>query len=307
MEPAPTVVAVTDSPAVRETLSILLEHECVLHFFSPDRLGQTLGDDADLALVAVRQPGTLLDDLRRCSPALPVVAVLSGAPSPVCLPGIVSVPLEPQAIRTAVRAGLRLDSRGALRRSVRLVVRTLQAELAYSFSAVRTLLPLDAAAAGSDACALFGAIIREQLCVIATAMEQLERFQAHPRTPSSAPRFAVALSCALARADTVAQSRGLLCQVAADTVPPPTAGPIVLAPLVAELVRWHLRRRSRSSVATVRHTRSGIALRYRPRPPAPSPAGSWPLLLAALMLQRWSWRVCTTRDGDDETVTICFN
>jgi hypothetical protein len=307
MEPAPTVVAVADSPAVRETLSILLEHDCVLYFLGPDRLGQRLGDDADLALVALRRPGTVLDRLTRCWPTLPVVAVLSGAPRPMRLPGIVSVPLEPRAIRTAVRQGVRLDSRGALRRSVRLVARTLQAELAYSFSAVRTLAPQDAATVGRDAYALFTSIIGEQVCVIATAMEQLARFQARPRDLTSGPRFALALACALSRADAVAQGRGLLCQVATDAAAPTIPGPVALAPLIAEFIRWHLRRRSGSSVATVRHTRSGLALRYRPRPPTPALAGSWPLLLAALMLERWSWRVCTDRDGDDETVTICRN
>lgn len=304
MEPAPTVVVVADSPAVSETLSVLLEHDCHLQFLTPDRLSPNLGDSADLALVALRQPENLLTTLRRRWPALPVVAVLRDARRTPCASGAISVPLKPMAIRSAVREGLRDDSASALRRSVRLVARTLQAELTYAFVAVRTLAPLDAARVGTASVTLFAAVMREQLCAIATAMEQLERVRARPRAVTSAPRFALALSSALAQPDAAARARGLLCHVATDTAVSLAAGPVSLAPLIAELLRWHLRRRSVSPAATVRHTGNGIAVHYCPHSSSAFPGGSWPLLLASLLLRRWSWRTWTVRSAQDETVAI---
>ncbi|MBP1683899.1 MAG: hypothetical protein H6Q33_42 [Deltaproteobacteria bacterium] len=304
MEAVQTVVAVTDSPAMRETLSVLLEHDCELQFLDPACLSPILGDCADLALVAVQPPGAIMNNLKRRWPALPVVAVHPGASCPVSLPGITSVPLEPLAIRNAVREGLRVDAAGALRKAARLVATTLRAELTYAFAALRALAPLDAGTVGNESYALFAVIIHEQLCVITSVIEQLERYQARPRAVACAPRFTLALLSALARSDTAARTRGLLCHVASDTPALPATGPVGLAPLIAELLRCHLRRRSGPDGATVRHTGGGITLRYRPQPPQASPGGSWPLLLISLLLQRWSWRAGMVRDGQDETIAI---
>jgi hypothetical protein len=304
MAPAQTVVAFADSPAVRETLSILLEHECQLGFRSPDHLTPDLAAGADLAVVALHHPASVLHDLTQHCPALPIVAVEIAATRLARQPGVVSVPLEPQAIRTAVRERLPAGSHDALRPIVHLVAHTVQTELAYSFAALRTFAPLDVAMIGSDTYALFAAIMREQLCVIANALEQLERFQGRPRALRRAPLFALALCRALAQPDSVARERGLLCRCATDAAAPPTPGPVELASLTAEFLRRHLQRRSQSPVANVQVTASGIVLRYPTRAPAASPGGSWPLLLASLLLQRWSWRVRTARDGDDEIVAI---
>jgi hypothetical protein len=303
MDPGHLVVAFADSPAVRETLTVLLEHDCRLRFSNPDRLEADVASGADLALVALRQPARLLRDLTQQWPALPVVAVDTAATT-VAPSGVSSVPLQPQAIRTAVLQRLPDGAADIWRTMVCLVVETLRTELTYPFAALRAFAPLDAATAGDDTYALFAAIMREQICVITAALDQLERFQARPRTVTCAPLFATALCRALAQPDTVAAPRGLLCRCLPEAAAPTAAGPVALASLTAALMRAHLQRRSESPIASVRVTENGVVLRYPPRARSASPIASWPLLLAGLTLRRWSWHVLTGRNGDDETISV---
>ena len=81
-------------------------------------------------------------------------------------------------------------------------------------------------------------------------------------------------------------------------------GPLALAPLVATLVRAHLRRRSALSVITVRAVHGRVSMRYALRSAAQANTGSWPLLLANLVLESASWRISTSFSNGRETLSL---
>ncbi|MFI5397228.1 MAG: hypothetical protein ACHQ9S_16945 [Candidatus Binatia bacterium] len=299
------VVAFCDSPALRETLSVLLEHECELRFLAPDDVVVNNTICADLAVVAMHRPTDVLHDLTRRWPSLPIIAVAGAAPRAATEPGVASVPLDPRAIRTAVLQRLPDERHTFLRASAGLVAETLHTELHYSFTALRSFSALDAGSTAADTFAVFAAIMREQSYVIGEAGDQLYRFQRRPRAVETAPQFAAALCRALEQSDCLVAERGLLCECTVDRTALTAAGPVTLAPEIAAFLRFHLRRRSDSPIAKAKATARGVVLTYTPRTLADPPTASWPLLLAALALRPWSWHVLSTTDGPEERVVVC--
>lgn len=305
MNAAPVVVAFSDSRAVRETLSVLLEHDCDLRFMARD--GAPAADTmlADLALVAVRQPAGLLRDLTQRWPALPIVAVqtAAGITPPVTLThcAVASVPLEPHAIRTAVLQRLMGAGSAPLCAAARILADSLRAELTYPFAALRSFAVVDALSGGTDR--VFATIAREQSYVLGEAIDHLERFHARSRRVEASPEFLVALCRALERPDAPAE-RPLLCECSIDFGMRMPAGPLTLAPLVGAFLRAHLRRRTDSPVITIRITAEGALLRYRPRPPVQAMSNSWPLLLAALATRPWGWQLLSSADGAEEVIAL---
>ncbi len=309
MEATSLVVAFSDSPALRETLSVLLEHDCQLRFLSADTSVPPDMLSADLALVATPGPTRLLLELRRRWPALPVVAVDVGAddaphPSPMAQPAIDLVPLEPHAIRSAVLRELRRQPPTSLHATLRLLVETLRAELLYSFSALRSFAALHASASGPETYAILGAIMREQSYVLAEIVGCLHRFRDRPRGVDTSAHFVSALCRQLEQPDTLAAERGMLCECRVEPTATQHAGPLSLISTVAGLLRSHLRRRSDSPVIRVRASADGVVLSYPPRSAVQPSVGSWPLLLASLALQPWSWSVVTTRQPHEEAVSL---
>jgi hypothetical protein len=259
---------------------------------------------ADLAVVAMRRPTDLLHDLTRRWPSLPIIAVAGAAPRAAAEPGVASVPLDPRAIRTAVLQRLPDERQTSLRASAGLVAETLQAELTYSFTALRSFSAVDARGTAANTIDMFAAIMREQSYVIGEAVEQLERFQKRRRAVETAPQFAAALCRALEQSDCLAAERGLLCECTVEGGTLSAAGPVTLAPEIAAFLRFHLRRRSDSPIAKVHATAHGVVLTYTPRPLADPATASWPLVLAALALRPWSWRVLGASNGPEETVVV---
>jgi hypothetical protein len=305
MNAAPVVVAFSDSRPVRETLSVLLEQDCDLRFMARETAPAADTILADLALVAVRQPAGLLHDLTRHWPTLPIVAVQTAAEmAPPITPayrGIVSVPLEPHAIRAAVLQRLMGAGSAPLRAAVRTLAGSLRAELSYPFAALRSFVAVDTLSGGKDR--VFAAIAREQSYVLGEAIDHLERFHVRARRVETSPEFLVALCRALERPDTAAE-RALLCECVIDTGRRMPAGPLTLAPLVGAFLRAHLRRRTDSPVITIRITAEGALLRYRPRPPVQAMSNSWPLLLAALATRPWGWQLLSSADGAEEVIAL---
>lgn len=304
MDAAHHVVAFCDSPALRETLSVLLEHECELRFLAPDDVVVNDTICADLAVVAMHRPTNVLHDLTRRWPSLPIIAVAGAAPRTATEPGVASVPLDPRAIRTAVLQRLPDERHTSLRASAGLVAQTLQTELTYSFAALRSLSALDARGTAADTLAAFVAILHEQSYVIGEAIDHLDRFQRRPEAVETAPQFAAALCQALEQSDCLAAERGPLCACTIDRTALSAAGPVTLAPEIAAFLRFHLRRRSDSPIAKVHATARGVVLTYTPRPLAYPATASWPLVLAALALRPWSWHVLGATNGPEETVVV---
>jgi hypothetical protein len=305
MDVAPLVVAFSDSLRVRETLSILLEHECDLRFLGTESAPPADSMLADLALVAVRQPAGLLHDLTQHWPTLPIIAVRTATemapPVTPAYPGIASVPLEPHAIRTAVLRQLMGAGSAPLRAALRMLAGSLRAELSYPFAALRSFATVDSLSGGADT--VFAAIVREQSYVLGEAIDHLERFHTRSRQVETSPEFLVALCGALERRDTPAE-RALLCECVIDSSGRMPAGPSTLAPLVGAFLRAHLRRRIESPLVTITITAEGAVLRYRPHPPAQAMSSSWPLLLAALAARPWGWQLSSKADGAEEVIAL---
>ncbi|MGD0947235.1 MAG: hypothetical protein ABSA52_07370 [Candidatus Binatia bacterium] len=305
MNAAPVVVAFSDSRPVRETLSVLLEHDCELRFMTHD--GAPAADTmlADLALVAVRQPAGLLHDLTRQWPTLPIVAVQTAAemapPMTPAYPGIASVPLEPHAIRAAVMQGLVSAGHAPLWAAVWMLADSLQAELSYPLAVLRSFVVADALICGADT--VFAAIAREQSYVLGEAIDHLERFRARSRRTETSPEFLVALCRALEQPDAPAELP-LLCECSIDFGMRMPAGPLTLAPLIAAFLRAHLRRRADSPLITIGITAEGALLRYRPRPAQQAVSNSWPLLLAALAARPWRWQLSHSLDNAEGVIVL---
>lgn len=306
---AGVVVAFSESAALRETLAVLLEHDCQLRFLRPEAAASSDCGAASAALVAIDQPDPVVHDLRWHWPALPIVTVDVAAPAPsrsVEPPHtdgqLYRVPLDPHAIRTTVLRHLAPDRDASLRTTARVIGETLRADLSYAFTALRSFSALHASSAGPDTYALLGAAMREQTYVLDETLDQLQRFRGRPHTVEMSSRFPAALCHQLGRPDHLTSERGMLyqCHIEATCV---EAGPVELAPAVASFVRAHLRRRAGAAVVSVRLTRQGVIVRYSRRR-AGATTRSWPLLLAALALQPWAWHVATQIDGDQEVVSL---
>lgn len=304
MDPS-LVVAFPESPALRETLAVLLEHDCQLRFLAPAAVAASDCGVASVALVAVRRPDPLVHDLRRHWPTVPIVAVDVADAPPELLPRdslLFRVPLEPHAIRTTVLQHLAPDHHAALRMNARVIAETLRAALSYSFVALRSFSALHASSAGPDTYALLGAVMREQSHLLGEAIEQLERFRSRPRAAEMSPEFPAALCRQLERLDHLGDDRGTFCHYVVDAVCA-EAGPVELVPVVAALLRAHVHRTADGALVGVRLTRQGIVMRY-PRRRTSAASRSWPLLLAGLALQPWSWSVSTQIADDQEVVSL---
>lgn len=301
------VVTFAATAALRETLSVLLEHDCELRFLRPDAAVAGQCGAASLALLALPQPAPIVRDLREHWPTLPIVAVdvsatpASNSPDPHDQQ-VYRVPLEPHAIRTTVLQHLTPDRDAPLRATVGVIAQALRNDVSYSFAALRSFSALHAASAGPDTYALLGAVMREQSYVLAETVDQIQRFGARPRAVVMSPEFPAALCRQLEGPDTLTGERGVLCECTVDAACP-EAGPLELAPVVAGFLRTHLRRAAAGPVVGVHLTRAGVIIRY-PRRRVATAKSSWPLLLAALALQPWSWSISTHRDEEEDVVRL---
>ena len=303
------VIAFSESPSLRETLTVLLERDCRLRFLDPHV--ETPADlvEPDLALIAGSSSVHLLPRLVRRWPFLPVVAVdlsdrgastrrSTGVPW-----NVQTVSLEPEAIRAAVLQQIPAAADAEIRAAVRSVVGALQNELAYGFNALRSFVGLQSTDAGTDAFAILGAVTTEQCHAIAESLQYLYDYLARPRVAEATGGFVVAVCHHLEAPQSMAAQRGLRCACTLEGPTTHLAGPVNLAPLLASFVHAHLRRRAESPVIDVRATSRGITMRYRPRS-ASSSSPSWPLLLASLLLRPCSWRMFITRMNDDELLNL---
>ena len=312
MEAKAVVAAFSESPMLRETLAVLLEGDCQLQFLSPGTTAPVAALSPDLALLATATPAPLLARLARHWPRLPIVAIdptqiggSAAAAAALAGAGIETVGLEPEAIRTAVISLLparRPDD--LLRVIVAEIGETLGADLRYSLTMLRAVPALCTRGGSRDTDSILASILCEQAAVIGAHVEQLERFRTRPRPMQVSEQFVSALCRQLEQADAATTQRGLLCACSLDTAAPAVPGPVALVPLVATLVRAHLRRRSELSVITVRAAHNRVSMRYALRSAAQAHTRSWPLLLASLVLESWSWRISTSVGDGHETLSV---
>lgn len=301
------VATFAESPALRETLAVLLERDCQLRFLRPNAAasGECVG--ASLVLVALPRPDLLLRNLRQHWPALPIVAVdVTGGSDSTAAPrsdgGVCHVPLDPHAIRGTVLQQIVPDADASLRATARVIGETLRTELSYACTALRSFSALYASSVGPDTYALLGAVMREQSYVLGETVDELERFRMRPGTVALSSEFPAILCRQLQRPDPPSAERGVLCECAVDA-PCRDLGPLELAPTVAGFLRVHLRRCAATAVVDVRQTPEGVSIRYRRRRSGRR-TRSWPLLLAALTLEPWSWSISTSVDADQEVVRL---
>lgn len=310
MEAAPVVIALSDSPRLRETLSVLLEHECDLRSLRPTALHGIDPTFADLAVVALSRPLPFLQDLASRCPALPVINIdlkprsTAGGPIRLRQSRVRNVPLEPHAIRAAVMRELARQPDGPLRTTVRWLAHTLQAEISYPLVALRALCaaPVRDAAPGSEG--VLAAVIREQVHVLSEVMAALAIFQERPRDAELGSGFAPTLCQDLERADRLTTERGVLWELDVDTDAAALRGPLGLTSTITALLHAHLRRRAASPVIRVRASSTHVEVRYTARVPGAGVARSWPLLLVALTLRPSGWEVDVTHTGDDEAIRM---
>ncbi len=310
MHTAPVVVAFSDSQALRETLSVLLEHDCHLRFVGIDRVPPAESLGADVALVATRHAAGLLHELTRRWPTLPIVTVQMAetAPQlPLSYRHIASVPLDPHAIRTAVFQKSSAATDGAVRARLEPIIAALREEIAYALGALRACAAPRASGAAADA-HVMALMMREQSRMLADAVDHLQRFCARPADVPIEPDFADAFCRELQRPDDVASERTLLYECTGDAGRLRDPGPVALVPLLVKLLRAHLRRRCDAPKVRIAWRADGIELRYppRPRPVATAQAtATWPLLLAQLALERFRWQLAST--GLDGAEAVCLS
>src|ERR1700687_1922034 len=309
MDATSLVVAFADSPTLRETLAVLLECDCSLRFVDTALTVPSGHPIPDLAVVAVPQPTKVLPTISCRWPSVPIVAIDLSALQPAAplrtTPATVQlVPLEPQAIRAAVLRQLQPPCYAVPASTVALIAQTLRDELGYSLTALRAFSALHAASPGADTYAILGAMMREQAHVLGRAIAQLDLFRERPRDVGLSADFVGALCRQLEQPDHAGDDRAMLCECTVETALRVVAGPVCLVPLLAHLIRAHLLRRSSASVVTVRGKGDSVAMRYQPHESPLPTAASWPLLLAALALRPWNWRVWTATSGGEETVEL---
>ena len=303
------VAAFSDSPALRETLAILLERDCAVEFLAAST---AMGPDwmpPDVAVVATPMPVALLHTLATRWPQLPIVAIeLSGheqlSTTPGVPAGVRTVALEPQAIRAAVLEQLVAPSDAALRATARRIVEALRGELHYSFSALRSLTTLRARGAGPEVYSILGTVISEQCHVLADSFEHLQAFLARPSSGEVSVGFVETLCRHLERGDGSDDVRGILCERSDSLAILPPAGPMTLAPLIAAFMRAHVRRRADLPVVRLSVSAHGLRLTYVPRSFAAATSPSWPLLLAALALHERGWDLQVSRTATDELIDL---
>jgi len=308
MDTSPLVVAYSDSPALRETLAVLLEHDCSLRFADMVQAEPSAPEPPDVAVVAVPRPQTLLRSISDRWPSVPIVAIDLSALQPIAPrttpPTVQLVPLEPQAIRAAVLQRSRPPHHAVLTTTVALIAQTLRDELNYSLTVLRAFAALHAASPGADTHAILAATVREQAQGLVHTFAQLDLFRQRPRGGALSADFVGALCRQLERPERVDDDRAILCECRIEAALPADGGPMTLVPLLARLIRAHLVRRSSAALVTVRGNGTSVGMRYVPHASPPSAAASWPLLLAGLALRPWNWKVCTTTSGSEESVEL---
>ena len=305
------VVAFSESARLRETLAILLERDCCLRFLDT-RVG-TPADIAepDLALIALSPAADLVPRLMSRWPSMPIVAIdlsdrRESSPRSAGVPSSVQVvSLEPDAIRTAVLRRIPGAADAALRGAVRSVIGTLQRELTYAFSALRSFVALQSANAGADAHAILAAVTTEQCHAIVENLDYLHAYLERPHFAAPSGGFVVAVCQQLEQSRSTAAQREMRCVCTVETPTACAAGPVDLAPLLASLLHAHLRRRAAVSVVDVRATSRDVTIRYQTRD-APRPVSqSWPLLLASALLEPRFWRIVVTHMDNEDILNVC--
>lgn len=290
MHTAGIVVAVSDTPAMRETLAILLEQECDLRFVTSTSAPLPELAVAEVALVALADPRPTLAHLARDWPHLPVVSVDLPGRSVAATGAQCRVPLEPHTIRSAVLERLSPVPESDLTGAIRLVVDTLRAELAYALRALRTFSTLHATSPGPDTHALLGAVMREQSHVLAECLQQMDRYCRRACPTANGADFLATLRAVVDRGDNAPGSRRVVCRWsgAVSGAPP---GPIALAPLVAGYLLDHLRRGSAAAVVDGYEDANGLTVVYPPQRQASGARLPWALALADFALHPWGWRI----------------
>jgi hypothetical protein len=291
------VAAFSDSPRVRETLSVLLEHECDLRVLPTGALQAETPLCADLALVAAPGASAVLHHLFRRWPTLPVIRVDMTARRGARLrpprdgAHVQTVPLDPHAIRSAVLHELARHPEVALRGTVGPIVNALRHEIGYALAALRAFADLYGREAEPASDAILSAVTREQVHVLGRCLEQLETFRLRPRAVETARTFGSMFCRELERADTRSDERGMLCGVTVTAAAAHPPGPVALAGILAALLWAHLRRHAEPSTVALQATPDGVTLRFPQRGTAVDSDGSWPLVLASLALQPYCWHL----------------
>jgi len=313
MDTRSVVAAFAESPALRATLAVLLEHECRLEFLNATPRGPSPASPPDLAVVAARTPTRLLGELTQRWPRLPIVAIdisgtdprgLGRSAAPSSPPGIRLVPLEPHAIRTAVLQHLPARPDDALSAMTQAVAEVLQNELRYPFTALRSLSAPPATRAGASTYPILGAIMREQAQVLAEHVADLHTFLARPRAVELSNQFMTELCHQLEHAADGARQPSLLWDRYIDTAAPAALGPVALAPVVARFLWAYVHRRADTAVASVHLNSTTVTITYPLRPSVADQAAAWPFLLARLTLQPWAWRIRARCAHGAETLVL---
>jgi hypothetical protein len=209
---------------------------------------------------------------------------------------------------------------------VRTIAEVLHADLAPSLAALRAYArQLSRAVIGADATPIGG--VRRHSAVISALVEHLVRFHDRPRQVEQSSQFAAAVCRELVQQDASATMPRLIDSMRIDASMAHVAGPVPLAPLVAALLRAHLRPRVEGPAVSIDAGAHGITLSYAHQTlqeaaptsdaaepvhsdpvaapeSAPTAAVNLPLRLAALALQPWSWSVTTDRSGAADRVLV---
>lgn len=299
---SPVVVAVTQSPHLQETLSVLLEHDCRLRFVAPESIISATQPRPDVAIISTPLATRMLDALLAIRPHVPVVAIGASNAAPAleaAYAQVCRVPLRPEDIRAAVRQRLPAATDDGVDRAVEDVVRSVRAALAYPLQVWRALpprRPVQAAAA-----AVLSAILQEQSAVIEEICDQLAGFAARPRGVVASHSFASDLCAALPR---LAGERCRALQCEAITTDRGPAGPAALVPLLAALLIAYLQRRQAANVIDVRVSAESLCFDYEVRRTAPTAAATLPVHLASLALQASGWRLHLRAGAEREQLRL---
>ncbi len=287
----PIVTVFATSPSLRETFTVLLEHDCHLDFARGP--AAAIGRSAPaVAVVATDAPIALAAQVSRVWPQVPVI-VVSNTESPGFGARHELVGLDPHAIRRTVLKHLRTSSDAALR--------SCAASIGTALASDWTPRLRRLAGFGGDGGRSVATVADDAAALLADA-ELLRRFSGRARAARRSEQFIQELVSGLR--DRIANA-GAAIALAGSCGGSNAHGPLDLADLIASLLAARLRSRQSAAMITAVATGSSLRIAFDRAPAGGATHVELALVLAGLALDPWSWRVLVRSDGASEEIILC--